>query len=95
MHPVFVSQLCQVINLSLLGIVTDDLKSSRVVPLKKKKKKKNDKTEVSNYRPVSISSIISKVFERVVYDQIETYLDERNNTDSSPDSEHGFLQTLV
>ncbi|MCU7801520.1 MAG: reverse transcriptase family protein [gamma proteobacterium symbiont of Lucinoma myriamae] len=36
-----------------------------------------DKTEVGNYRPVSILSIISKVFERVVYDQIETYLDEK------------------
>ena len=39
--------------------------------------KKNDKTEVRNYRPVSILSMISKVFERVVYVQLETYLDER------------------
>ena len=35
--------------------------------------KKNDKTSVSNYRPVSILSIISKVYEKVVYDQIESY----------------------
>ena len=33
----------------------DDLKSARVVPLFKK----NDKTEVGNYRPVSILTIIS------------------------------------
>ena len=40
-----------VINLSLIqGIVPDDLKSARVVPIFKK----NDKTEVGNYRPVSI-----------------------------------------
>lgn len=66
--------LRHVINLSLIqGIVPDDLKSARVVPLFKK----SDKTEVGNYRPVSILSIISKVFERVVYDQLETYLDER------------------
>ena len=65
--------LRHVINLSLIqGIVTDDLKSARVVPIFKK----NDKTEVGNYRPVTILSIISKVFERVVYDQLETYLDE-------------------
>ena len=43
--------LRHVINLSLIqGIVPDDLKSARAVPIFKK----NDKTEVGNYRPVSI-----------------------------------------
>ena len=66
--------LTHVINLSIIqGVVPDDLKSARVVPLFKK----NDKTEVGNYRPVSILSIISKVFERVVYDQVEAYLDQK------------------
>jgi len=61
--------------LSLIqGTVPDDLKAARVVPLFKK----DDKTEVGNYRPVSILSIISKVFERVVYDQICTYLKEKD-----------------
>lgn len=65
--------LSHVINLSLIqGTVPDDLKSARVVPLFKK----NDKTEVGNYRPVSILTIISKIFERVVYDQVESYLDQ-------------------
>ena len=71
---IIVCPLSHVINLSLIqGIVPDDLESARVVPLFKK----NDKTEVGNYRPVTILSIISKVFDRVVYDQIQTYLDER------------------
>ena len=35
------------------------------------------KTEVGNYRPVSILSVPSKVFERVVYDQVEAYLDRK------------------
>ena len=66
--------LTHIINLSLIqGVVPDDLKSARVVPLFKK----NDKCDVGNYRPVSILSIISKVFERVVYDQIESYLNEK------------------
>ena len=57
--------------LSLIqGVVPDDLKSARVVPLFKK----NDRTEVGKYRPVSILTIISKVFEKVVYDQVESYL---------------------
>ena len=49
------------------------MKSARVIPLYKK----NDKTEVGNYRPVSILSIISKIFERVVYDQVVGYLDDK------------------
>jgi len=40
---------------------------ARVVPLYKK----SDNTDVGNYRPVSILTIFSKIFERVVYDQIE------------------------
>ena len=39
---------------------------------------KYSKTDVDNYRPVSILTIISKVFERVVYDQVESYLDWKN-----------------
>lgn len=71
---IIVCSLTHIINLSIIqGVVPDDLKSARVVPLFKK----NDKTEVGNYRPVSILSIISKVVEKVVYDQIETYLDEK------------------
>ena len=66
--------LKHVINLSLIqGVVPDDLKSAREEPLFKK----SDKTEVGNYRPVSILTIISKVFERVGYDQVESYLEQK------------------
>ena len=66
--------LGHVINLSLIqGTLPDDLKSARVVPLFKK----NDIPEVRNYRPVSILTIIFKMFERVVYDQVESYLDQK------------------
>ena len=66
--------LTHVINLSLIqGVVPDALKFARVVPLFKK----NDKTEVGNYRTVSILTITSKVFERVVFDQVESYLDQK------------------
>ena len=66
--------LTHVSNLSLIqGVVPDDLKSARVVPLFRK----SDKTEIGNYRPVSILTIISKVFGRVVCDQVESYLDQK------------------
>jgi hypothetical protein len=54
------------------GTIPDDLRAARVVSLLKK----NDKTLVGNYRPVSILNIVSKFFERVVYDQISSYLKE-------------------
>ena len=48
-------------------------KSAKVVHLFKK----SNKTEVGNYPPVSILMFTSKVFERVVYDQVEPYLDQK------------------
>ena len=69
--PIIAGPLSHVINMSLIqGYVPDDLNSARVIPLYKK----SDKTEVGNYRPVSILSIISKIYERFVYDQVEEYL---------------------
>ena len=65
--------LTHMIHLSLHhGKVPDDLKYARVVPLYKK----NSKTDVGNYRPVSILNVISKYFERVVHDQLYDYLQD-------------------
>ena len=67
--------LAHIINLSLIqGVVPDDLKTASVLPLYKK----GDKTDVGNYRPISILNTLSKVFERIVYDQIEKYLHDKN-----------------
>ena len=63
--------IAHIINLSIItGVVPDNLKSAHVAPLFKK----NDNTETANYRPVSVLNIVSKVLERVVYDQFESYL---------------------
>ena len=51
------------------GIIPDDLKVARVVPLYKKKSKIN----VENYIPISVLSIISKIFERVVFNQLKNF----------------------
>jgi hypothetical protein len=67
--------ITHIVNLSInLGDVPKELKTARVVPLFKK----NDKTEAGNYRPVSILSIISKIMERVVFDQFEAFLKEKS-----------------
>ena len=73
-HLLQFAVLTHVIILSIIQcVVPDDLKSARVDPLFKK----NDKTGVGNYRLVSILSIISKAVEKVIYEQLETYLDEK------------------
>ena len=37
--------------------------------------KKDDSTSVKNYRPVSVLPIVSKVFERIMINQINSYMD--------------------
>ena len=37
--------------------------------------KKDDKTDKTNYRPISISPNLSKVYERLMYKQISSYFD--------------------
>jgi hypothetical protein len=53
------------------NIFPDDLKKAQVTPLYKK----DDPFEMKNYRPVSILSSTSKVFEKVINDQLCTYFD--------------------
>ena len=42
------------------GLFPKELKKAKVIPIHKK----NSKVEPGNYRPVSILSIISKIFEK-------------------------------
>ena len=63
-----ISQLC---NLSMtLGSFPDACKIAKVKPLFKK----GSKTDPSNYRPISLLPLLSKVFERVVLDQTKEFL---------------------
>ena len=59
-----VDPLVYILNLSLLnGQVPDNMKIAKVIPLYKK----GDKLNVSNYRPISLLSSLSKILEKVVY----------------------------
>ena len=67
--------LTKLINKSLNdGIFPASLKIARVTPLFKK----NDKHSFGNYRPVSVLSSISKVFEKVMYSQIYEHFSDHN-----------------
>ena len=64
--------LTYIINLSLqTGIFPDDLKLAKVIPLFKK----GDPELFTNYRPISILSFFSKVFEKFAYNQPIKYLE--------------------
>ena len=65
------SPLCVIFNQSLrLGIFPDDWKNARVTPLFKQE----EQNDFNNYRPISVISVVAKVFERTAYDQLYTYL---------------------
>ena len=64
-------QLSTLFNLSLSqGKVPSAWKVSNVTPIHKA----GDKSDVSNYRPISLLSLISKVLERIVHNQISLHL---------------------
>ena len=56
------------------GIVPDEMKFARVRPFFKK----NSQLDVSNYRPVSILSIVSKILERSISIQLIDFIKENN-----------------
>ena len=57
-----------------VGIFPDSLKISKVIPIYKK----NNNTIFSNYRPILLLPSISKIFEKIILEQITTYLDSNN-----------------
>ena len=58
--------LTHIINQSLCtGLFPDRLKIAKVIPLFKK----DDQHILDNYRPISLLSVISKVFGKIVFDQ--------------------------
>ena len=69
------SPLTHIINLSVIhGIVPDELKIARVVPIFKS----GDKALFSNYRPISVLPCFSKFLERIIYNRIINYLNDFN-----------------
>ena len=77
--PVIYKQLTELFNLSLKsGEYPDDWKLAKVSPVFKA----GERNDPNNSRPISISSTISRVFEKLVYEQIYNYLTKNNLLDS-------------
>ena len=69
--PVISDSLTLIFNLSItLSCFPDEWKTARVIPLYK-----NGQRNLSgNYRPISVLPAISKILERILYDQLYSYL---------------------
>ena len=63
------------INMSLQqGEFPDDLRIAKVIPIFKS----GDVKLFTNYRPVSVLTIISKIFEQVVYIKVLKHINDNN-----------------
>ena len=69
------------------GIFPDTLKIAKVIPLFKK----GDNLILDNYRPISILPSISKLFERVIFNQINAYF---SSHDMYYNGRYGFRDKL-
>ena len=67
------------------GIFPNSLKIAKVFPVFKK----GDSTSLTNYRPISILSQISKIFEKMLFNKINDYLEKYH---SISDKQIGFRQ---
>ena len=56
----------------LAGIYLTEWKLARVTPVFKK----GVKSDLNNYRPISVIPVVWKVFEKIVYDQLYQYLND-------------------
>ena len=78
--------LARVFNLSLKeGVVPFEWKEANIIPLFKK----CSRNKSENYRPVSLTSVICKLLERLIKDHMVDFLDKHKLLNSS---QHGFLK---
>ena len=64
--------LVKILNSSIeRGIYPEKLKITKVVPIFKS----DDETDTSNYRPISLLSIFTRIFEKLMHKRLSSYLD--------------------
>ena len=92
--PLFLKKTVDIISIPLAHIFNQSLatgevpqgwRDSNISPIFKAGSKKSP----SNYRPVSLTSIISRVFEKIIFQQLQEYMEA---TEALPPNQHGFRQ---
>ena len=89
------NQITDIFNLSIAtGTFPKEWKMARVTSIFKK----DDRTDPNNYRPISVISAISKVFERLIFDQLYSYLQSNGllaKTQSGFRAQHSTVTALL
>ena len=71
--PIVCAPLADIFNNSMLKRkIPQSWKNAKVTPIFKA----GDPADVSNYRPISVIPVMMKVFERIVHNQLSTYLND-------------------
>lgn len=93
--PIICHSLAYICNLSLqTSVFPHDWKRAKVTPIYKD----GDKADVSNYRPISVLPIISKIIERAVHNQLYNFFTKNNilnECQSGFRSNHSTTTTLL
>ena len=67
--------LADIFNMSVQkGIFPSKLKEAKVIPVYKS----DDETEPGNYRPISLLSVFNRIFEKLMYHRLNSFLDKNN-----------------
>lgn len=75
-HLEIADMLVDLINMAVeYGQFPDELKIAKVIPLYKLS---GEKTQTANYRPISLLPAVSKIFEKIMYNRLENYLEKIN-----------------
>ena len=75
----------------ITGIYPTEWKMARVTPVFKK----GEKSDLNNYRPISVIPVVSKVFEKIVYDQLYQYLNDNQFLSSCQSGFRSLHSTLT
>ena len=75
----------------ITGIYPTEWKMARVTPVFKK----GEKSDLNEYRPISVIPVVSKVFEKIVYDQLYQYLNDNQLLSSCQSGFRSLHSTLT
>ena len=75
----------------ITGIYPTEWKMARVTPVFKK----GEKSDLNNYRPISVIPVVSKVFAKIVYDQLYQYLNDNQLLSSCQSGFRSLHSTLT
>ena len=73
------------------GIFSSEWKLAKVSPIFKK----GAKTDPNSYRPISVIPIVSKIFEKIIYDHLYAYLNNNNLLNNCQSGFRSLHSTLI